>query len=259
MAWTIICATNNEKVLNSCLLGSPGVRTASGVILQRGFASAAAAYNAGIEKADTDVLVFPHQDVYLPENWPLDLERALDALSTHDPNWAVLGIWGVRGSEEEAGNLYCTGLGRRLGRSFDQPTEVRSLDESLLVLRKSSGVRFDESMPGYHFYGTDICLEAASKGMKAYAISAFCIHNTNGYNLLPWEFWKCYLRMRRKWKSQLPIVTPCARITRWCWPMLSWNARRWVNITLKRHHPGKRVGDPGRLYQESVAALAGQS
>jgi len=237
-------------------MGSPGARSASEVILQRGFSSAASAYNAGIEKAATDVLVFPHQDVYLPGNWPSALAQALESLSKMDPNWGVLGVWGVRSSGKEVGDLYCTGLGRRLGESFEAPLEVRSLDESLLVVRKSSGLKFDESMTGYHLYGTDICLEAVRQGMKAYAISALCIHNTNGYNLLPWEFWKCYLQMRKKWKSQLPIITPCAKITLGCWPMIHWNARRWINILLKRHQPGKRVEDPGRLYQDNFAALA---
>jgi hypothetical protein len=128
---------------------------------------------------------------------------------------------------------------------------VRSLDEAVLIVRKSSGVRFDESLPGFHMYGTDICQEANRRGMKAYAISSFCIHNTNGYNMLPWDFWKCYLIMRRKWRRQLPITTPCAKITFWCRPMIVWNVKQALNILLKRHKPGRRLPDPKRFYQEN--------
>jgi len=253
MKWSVISATNNEKVLASCLLSSPDVDSASEIILQRGFYSAAAAYNAGMEKATTDFLVFAHQDVYFPEGWLAAVEKAVQTLQKKDPQWAVLGIWGIKRSRERAGNLYCAGLMKQLGGIFDEPAEVRSLDEAVLIVRKSSGVRFDEEMPGFHMYGTDICLDAARRGLKCYAISAFCIHNTNGYKMLPWEFWKNYFLMRRKWRSELPITTSCTEITFWCWPMIRWNITQCLNILMKRHKPGQRVQDPGRLYRDNLS------
>jgi GT2 family glycosyltransferase len=255
MNWTIICVTNNDKVLKSCLLSSPEIQSASDVILQRGFSSAGAAYNAGMEKAESDILVFAHQDVYLPVGWVAAVEKAVEVLAKQDPRWAVLGIWGVQRSGLGVGNLYCAGLMQRLGQTFEMPKEVRSLDEAVLIVRKSAGVRFDENLPSFHMYGTDICQEANRQGMKCYAISAFCIHNTNGYNMLPWDYWKCYFLMRKKWKQQLPIATPCSKITFWCWPMIRWNIKQALNIMLKRHKPGKRVQDPGRLYQENLVSV----
>src|SRR4051794_37329697 len=198
MKWTVIAAVNNQEVLRSCLLSSPEISSASEVILQTGFTSAAGAYNAGIEKAKTDLLVFVHQDVYLPEGWVASVEKALEVLSKKDPQWGVLGVWGVKRSGEGVGYLYCAGLMRKLGQAFDDAPEVRSLDEVVLIIRKSSGLRFDESLPGFHMYGTDICLEAKRQGMKCHAISAFCVHNTNGYKMLPVQFWQSYFLMRRK-------------------------------------------------------------
>ena len=93
---------------------------------------------------------------------------------------------------------------------------MASLDEVVLIFRKSSGLMFDEYLPGYHLYGADICAEARRQGRKSYAISAFCIHNTNIGGILPLEFWKCYLFMRRKWMNSLPIHTPCTRISLSC-------------------------------------------
>ena len=69
MDWTVISVTNNEDVLKSCLLNSPDLAEASEVILQKGYRSAAVAYNSAIDKAKTDLLVFLHQDVYLPRGW----------------------------------------------------------------------------------------------------------------------------------------------------------------------------------------------
>lgn len=254
--FTIVSAVNNEAVLQSCLLSSPCLGSAAGVLLKRGFNSAARAYNSAIDEAKTDVLVFAHQDVFLPVGWDLRLQQVLKQLSDQDPDWAVAGVWGVHPSGNRSGHLFCVGLGQELGGDFVAGHEVRTLDEVLLIVRKSSGVRFDEALPGYHFYGTDICLEAERLKKKCYAISAFCIHNTNGYALLPWDFWKRYFWMRRKWKNRLPIITPCTKITSLCWPILQWNIGKWKNILLGRDNPGKRVANPGKLYQDLVGQIA---
>ena len=252
MNWSIVAAVSNEAVLKSCLLNSPDVSSVSEVLLQRGYSSAPAAYNAAMDNATTDVLVFAHQDVYLPQNWGHQMERCLDWLSVHDPQWAVAGVWGRSASGVRNGHVYCAGLGQELGTPFASPIEIRVLDELLLIIRKSSGVRFDEALQGFHLYGTDICLEAQRRGMKCYAISAFCIHNTNGYNFLPLQFWKNYLFMRRKWKAELPITTSCAEITSWCWPMIWWNIDRAANLILGRHQAGKRAEDPRQLHRKII-------
>jgi hypothetical protein len=248
--WSLISAVNNERVLNSNLLDSPGMTTASEVLLQTDCASAALAYNRGIDRAQSDILVFAHQDVYLPQTWLPDLKNALVLLSKTDPEWAVLGVWGITASGGCAGHVYCGGTMKQLGAPSNTVTEVMSLDEAVLILRKSSGLRFDERLEGFHMYGTDICMEAQRQGMKCYAISAFCIHNTNGYNLLPREFWRNYFFMRNKWSSALPITTSCTKITHWCWPMIWWNIDRAVNLILGRHKAGKRVADPRQLYRQ---------
>jgi GT2 family glycosyltransferase len=247
MDWTVISTTNNEELLKSCLLSSPDIGDASEVILQKGYSSAASAYNAGLQMAKTDLVVFAHQDVYLPKGWIDALRSALDLLSKVDPNWGVLGVWGVDESGDSGtGFLYCAANGK-LGSAFAGLREVRSLDEVLLITRKSANLRFDERLSGYHMYGTDFCLEARRKGMKSYAIPAFCIHNTRGYRMLPWQFWSAYLFMRRKWRSELPIATSCIKVTFWCWPIVQWNVNRAANIALGRHRPGNRVEDPSRL------------
>jgi hypothetical protein len=218
-------------------------------MLQRGYSSAAHAYNIALETAQTDLVLFAHQDVYLPEGWFDSLERSLDLLSVTDPRWGVLGVWGITNSGLGVGYLYCAGVMRTLGEAFDGVAEVQSLDEVLLIVRKGSGIRFDEHLPGFHLYGTDICLEARRRGMKCYAISSLCVHNTNGYDLLPLQFWRNCLFIRRKWKSLLPITTSCITITYWCWPMIWWNINRAANLMLRRHHVGRRVQDPRLLYR----------
>jgi hypothetical protein len=252
MDWTLVSAVNNEEVLRSCLLNSPDVRSASEVILQRGYASAANAYNRALEKAKTDLVIFAHQDIYFPEGWLDCLRRTLDLLSDTDPHWGVLGVWGGIRDGGSPGYMYWTGVNGTAGKPFSGVREVKSLDEVVLILRTSSGLRFDENLSGYHMYGTDICLEARRRGRRSYIFSGFCIHNTNVYDMLPLEFWKSYLFIRRKWKAELPINAPCVDITASCWPMIRWNVVRMVNIVLRRHKSPERVANPAVLYRQMV-------
>lgn len=249
--WSLISAVSDEEILKRCLLSSPDVGSATEVILQTGYTSAAAAYNNAVQKSNTDLLVFIHQDVYLPEGWLASVLGAIELVTRTDQDWGVFGVWGPRRSGEMAGFVYDGGWRRVLGHPFEGGLEVDSLDEVVLILRKSTGLRFDPFIPGFHMYGTDICLEARRQGRKCYAIAAFCIHNTNQYGMLPWQFWKGYLAMRRKWKAQLPVETTCTKITRWCWPMVRWNIVRAINLVTGRDKPPtRRIEDPSQLYRE---------
>ena len=250
--WSLITATNNDAVLQSCLANSPCFHSACDFQAMRGAASAGIAYNAGLRKARGEIVVFAHQDMYLPEGWDQCLAEAVRKLSISDPDWGVLGVWGFTGESKPAGHSYCTGLQKVLGRPFETPLPCISLDEALLVLRRSSGLAFDEQLPGFHLYGTDICLTARQKAMNCYVIPAFCIHNTAGLKFLPWAFWRAYLYMRAKWWRQLPLKTPCTTIARFPTQLIEDPLRSAYAHYLKRRPVGNRVPDPHSLYQELV-------
>jgi GT2 family glycosyltransferase len=248
--WSLIVAVNHEEILRGTLLKSPEIDDRCQVLLKRGYSTAGKAYNAGIAEAKNEILVFAHQDVYLPQGWLNRLRRSVAQLDDRDPNWGVLGAWGVAKSSEFAGHVYSTGLRRTLGAPFDQPIECFTLDEMILIMRRSSGLMFDEQLPAFHLYGTDICLEARGRSLKSYLISAFCIHNSNGLVSLPKAFWKAYLYLRRKWWKQLPIATPCTTITRWCGPM-GWSVMRGtINALFSSNAVGTRTADPERLCRD---------
>jgi len=214
------------------------------IIVQDGFPSAAIAYNDAIEKAGTDLIVFAHQDVYFPEDWLENLRRSLQILESSDPDWGVLGCWGVKYRGMPGGYLYSVGLGL-VGKPFSRPIAIDTLDEFVLILRKSSQLRFDPGLPHFHMYGTDICMSARRNGKTCYAIPAFSIHNTS-YGPLSREFFQCYRYMRDKWRDCLPIETPCIRIERWNQDLL---VRRFKHICFRMGgradaKPFPRIEDP---------------
>jgi hypothetical protein len=166
-----------------------------------------------MDRSTNDLIVFAHQDIIFPESWLLDLQRALDSLERTDPQWGVLGCYGETLDDHGRGYIYSGGLGI-MGQPMDRPALVQTLDEIVLILRKSSGLRFDEGLPHFHFYGADICMAAAAHGLKSYAISAFCIHNTQQNFVLPKEFYESYRHVKRRWKNSLPIRTTCVTMTK---------------------------------------------
>jgi hypothetical protein len=215
MKFTLVASCNNKQLLQQNLLASACVQQSriDQLLVQEKFASAAEAYNDALEKSRNDILIFAHQDVYFPDSWLPDLEASLKYLETHDPRWGVLGCFGVSADRRRYGTVYSAGLGI-IGSAVQHPMPVRTLDEIVLILRKSSGLMFDTSLQGYHFYGADICLRAALKGMTNYAIPAFCVHNTQLNPTLPADFYQCYKQFKRIWREALPVHTSCITVSR---------------------------------------------
>jgi hypothetical protein len=249
---TFVVPTNNRTVLERNFLASPFLSAIDNLqlLVQEDYDSAAKAYNDAIDRSTNNLIIFVHQDVFLPGPWLSQLERALVYLEETDPQWGVLGCFGATRTGQYIGHVFTTGQGV-VGKPFEVPTPVQTLDEIVLVLRKSSGLRFDERLRGFHFYGTDICMTAAKQGRKCYAIPAFCIHNTQQPLILPEQFYACYKQVKRIWKDYLPIETSCIRISRFDVPI---RICRLKEFCLRfRHGRAKaacRVEDPNRILTE---------
>jgi polysaccharide pyruvyl transferase WcaK-like protein len=256
-SYSLIVAVKSEHrtVLENTLLKSPDIGQDVEVILKWDYPCVSSAYNQGISEANGDILIFVHSDVYLPKGWLERLEKTIEGLERNDANWGVLGVFGVTSTGQLAGHVYSTGLKRMLGGSFDDPLHTLSLDELLLVTRRSSGLRFDGRLPGFHLYGTDICLEAKRKNLKSYIISAFCVHNSIGVRYLSLAFWRAYVQLRRKWWTELPIRTCCTTISRSYWPVIS-SLRTALHRCLFFSSVGNRHPEPERLCQELLTTMS---
>jgi arylsulfatase A-like enzyme len=190
-------------------------------------------YCEAIEEVAHDLVVFVHQDLYLSHGWEERFFSALAELAKDDPDWGVVGPVGALpvnpGQPKELRGHWCDPSGyHRMG---PLPYEVESLDEQLLGVRRSSGVRFDGQLPGFHCYGIDLSLSARELGRKSYAIDCFAWHkfkDSRGYLVerrersekiqRRWsdEFMSEFVPgaeyVERKWKKYLPFQT-----TSWTW------------------------------------------
>jgi len=247
-----VVAVNNREVFNDNFLASPCLNEIQDhqILVQEGFSSAAKAYNDSIDHASNDLLIFCHQDIILPEGWLSQLQSALDSLTVSDPNWGVLGVYGKTQDGRGWGHVYSSGRDV-IGEPLEKPVLIQRLDEIVLIFRKSSGLRFDADLPHFHFYGTDICLQAAKRGMKSYTISAFCIHNTHQPLVLPSEFYECCRYVKRVWKNYLPIQTTCLRLTRFDLDLYVRRVRELhLRYVRRKEFGGTRSTDSQRLLEQ---------
>jgi Glycosyltransferase like family len=209
----VIAAVNDNSVLAANLGRSPMLQRPNTLLyVQRGYRSAAQAYRTAMQSSRGDFLVFAHQDVYLPSGWDERLLRSIAYLDEADPQWAVLGVFGVTRQGAKVGRVWSSGLNTMLGDEFERPVAVESIDEVLIVLRRASGIEFDESLPGFHLYGTDLVQSARTKGMGCYAIYAPLIHNSRPCRYLGGDYFASYRFVARKWHHRLPIANNVASI-----------------------------------------------
>ena len=178
-------------------------------------------------RAANDLVFFMHQDVYLPAAWEAQVFEAIAQLEARDPAWGVIGAVGalpfgapkprLRGHWADPNHPHAPFFG-------PLPSEVVALDELWLGIRRRRGLSFDPALPGFHCYGIDLCLTAARRGLRCYAIDAFVHHqykNAHGARITDKnaatkirhyrsaEFArtaqpsKDYIR--QKWRAQLPL------------------------------------------------------
>ena len=229
---SIITAVNDWNVADANICNSQILeRTDTQFIPVEGFSSASKAYNYGIDHSESDILIFAHQDVYIPANWDQQISKIITNFENRQTPWAVLGIIGVGQAGTVQGCTWSTGIGREVGSLLPHPVPAVSLDELLLIINKNSGLRFDPQMPGWHLYGTDIVQEALHRNFSSFIIPAPVIHNSLPVLRFDRNFHRCYHYLRKKWSTSLPLTTCCTKITRFSWPLLKRSAQKMFSKT----------------------------
>lgn len=183
--------------------------------------SAAQAFNQELRACDSvDWLVWVHQDVFLPQGWDRQFRHALSQAVARWPRLAVAGVYGVQGAGAQARRAgHVLDRGQPLRETAPLPCLVDSLDELLVAVRVSSGLRMDEAM-GFDFYATDLVLQAQQAGLCAAALDAYCEHwsDTPASGAMPAQLISRVKSngqaFEAKWAHRLPVQTPCFAIHR---------------------------------------------
>ena len=155
----------------------------------------------------------------------LDLEK-------RDANWGVLGAVGALppkpGVQKQLRGHWCDPSGHwRLG---PLPSEVDSLDEQWLGIRRSRGVKFDPEMPGFHCYGIELSLSARDLGLKTYAIDAFVWHKYRDPSGCLISKQEDSAKIRRRWSHEfMEEFEPSAKYVERKWrKFLPFQSTSWI-------------------------------
>jgi glycosyltransferase involved in cell wall biosynthesis len=233
--FAVISAVNDQKVLEQNLLRSPMLRRGDiPLITEWNHNSAGRAYNAGIAKADADVLIFAHQDVYFPPGWDEKLSRAIATLDASKAAWGVLGVWGVRADGQYRGRVWCSGSNQEFAVPITGVEPIESIDEIVIICPASARLRFDETLPGYHLYATDIIRQARRQNLLGYVFNGPVVHNSRTVPQLGQAYVDSYRYMQKKWRAELPMRTCVVPVTRFGWPLKKYRMRVAINLMLRR-------------------------
>jgi hypothetical protein len=170
-----IACTHNKHILEKCLMQSLILQDEDELIVIDGAKSIAEGYNNGIDKAKNKIKCFVHHDLIVTN--PVLLRMNLLAYCIED-----IGIVGIVGSQTEAAPWW---EGQCVGSVVDSRNGILHFTDGKqfclhldgLMLATCQDVRFDESIPGFHFYDQDICRQMAEKGLHN-----FCIKD--GYRMI---------------------------------------------------------------------------
>jgi hypothetical protein len=162
--------------------------------------NAATALNGAIETIEESWVACVHQDVLFPRRWLRAVSTALRGLAQ---DVSVVGLVGTRRDGRFRGHIVDPN-----GHCFwgPLPADVLTLDEHVLLLRRSSGLRFDPKTPGFHCYAADISLEAHARGGRVVVIDAPVTHTSTGIADAKYE--EATRWLLEKWGSRYDWILP---------------------------------------------------
>jgi hypothetical protein len=166
--------------------------------------------NQVIYKARGEYIILCHQDILAIDRRD-SLESCLAELNQKHPRWAVCGNAGGVARDRLAIRISDPhGEDTRVGKL---PLRVHSLDENFLLLRATKNLGFSGDLQGFHFYGTDICLQAEHLCYEAYVIDFHLQHFGKGN--LDDSFWQQKKALQQKyrqlWHSRI-VQTTCTSV-----------------------------------------------
>jgi hypothetical protein len=132
-----------------------------------------------ISQSTGDFILIIHDDVRFNA---LTIDKLYHQIESVLAQYPLAGIFGVAGM----GNRFFTPLGHfynargEVNHGFSHLGPVSSLDECFLVIRNGVGIDLDKKLHGFHFYGTELCLQARRLGFTSHVIDFPIFHPSDG-------------------------------------------------------------------------------
>lgn len=223
MKISVICVYNSEYEFQTKLLASLinqnityeliAINNSNGE-----YSSAAEALNYGARKAEGDILIFSHQDIYLKTPDALEkLARQIQLQKAGD----IIGVQGVRdGSRIYYSNITSgTELDLDKREDFIQDViEVSSVDEGIFGMLKETWNKrnFEEKLcDDWHLYAVESCLWARENGAHVFVAPIQVHHFSNG--IISISYMNGLLKLADRYRKSFKYIwTTCYKVrTAW--------------------------------------------
>jgi len=167
--------------------------------------------NYFIKNIEAKYLIICHQDVELNFDNREKLDKIIADMDKIDPLWGVLGN---AGGDDNMSKLYLNlNDPYKSQKIICFPKKVLSLDENFLVINNKYNISCSHDLAGFHFYGTDLCLQALFKGCNSYVVDFYLTHYGKG--TINKEFYDAKNRFIHKYSQILHnkyLRTTCAKL-----------------------------------------------
>jgi len=130
-------------------------------------------------QASGDFIVILHDDICFGKLSVFQLMERIYEVLDQSPTAALFGIAGITKYSQKGVGHFWDNMGEQVW-GFEENGLVSSLDEFFLVLRNRCGINVSYALKGYHFYGTDLCMNAMKLGFSSHVIDYPLIHKSKG-------------------------------------------------------------------------------
>ncbi|HEX8545752.1 MAG TPA: hypothetical protein VF691_02260 [Cytophagaceae bacterium] len=134
--------------------------------------------NRFLNEALGKYIIICHQDILLSFDDIKVLEERISEIDQLDPSWAVL---------SNAGGIEYNHVGMKITHtdgithcSKQFPVKAITVDENLIIVKRSANLAVSLDLKGFHLYGTDLCLIASILGYSIYIIEFNILHKSHG-------------------------------------------------------------------------------
>ncbi len=137
------------------------------------------AISSFIKRSKGEYLIITHDDIRFDTLDSNKLLEQINIILSVDCRAAVFGVAGISKTnhlpvghfKNKDGNIRWT---------WGKGSEVESLDECFLLVRNGLGINVSSTLKGFHFYGTDLCINAEKLGYSSHVIDFPITHLSSG-------------------------------------------------------------------------------
>ena len=210
MLISVICAYNNESLLNEMLVESIKKQTYKDYeiiavdTIKMGFNSAAEALNYGSSISNGEILVFTHQDIELLDE---NIFYKINGYCNNN-DFGLAGIAGVSLSNRKVYSNVLQGEEKTNGGdTIDEIVAVDSCDECFFFVKKNLFHGFEDLGLTWHLYAVEYSLRCINMNESVVVMPFSVFHKSEGE--LDSSYWKTLTRLGKKYENKakyLPTV-----------------------------------------------------